>query len=106
LRARWRLEAVPGHAATRRFDERRQVEAEASDLALFLHPPEPPALEDVRVEQVEVAQVAAKRVVVAGVAQAERLERRYLAVFEGRLELLEQEAEAVEELLVVEVGAA
>ena len=65
----------------------------------------PAALEHLRVEEVELAQVAAERVVAAAVAQPERLQARHVAVLERRLELLQQEVEAVQEVLVVEVGA-
>ena len=96
---------LPRDAAARRLDERGEVEAEPRHLALLLHPLEAAALEHVGVEEVELAEVAAEGVVDARVAQAEGLQRRDLAVLERRLDLLQQEAEAVQELLVVEVRA-
>src|SRR5665647_2529220 len=100
---RRRLHPLPGDAAARRFDERGEVEAEAGDLALGLDPAKAAALEHLGVEQVELADVAAERVSGARAAQAKGFERRDAAVLERRLDLLEEELEAAQVLLVVEV---
>ena len=70
-----------------------------------LDPAKAAALEHLGVEQVELADVAAERVAGARAAQAEGLERRDAAVLERRLDLLQEELEAAQVLLVVEVGA-
>src|SRR5450756_243480 len=103
LRRRRRLHPLPGDAVARRFDERGEVEAEAGDLALGLDPAKAAALEHLGVEEVELADVAAERVSGARAAQAKGFERRDAAVLERRLDLLEEELEAAQVLLVVEV---
>ena len=79
---------------TRRFDECGEVEAKAGDLALGLDAAKAAALEHLRVEQVELADVAAERVSGARPGQPEGLECRDVAVFQGRLDLLQEELEA------------